>query len=137
VNPLRRVLLGPGRFPGEFRAAFQHEGLVFLQEGLVGSVTYVNYRGPDHRNGSGNLATLGAIAVTRRRLVVWTGRSKHVDIPHGHPLRSVVEVSSDGSDHVRIDYDAGAFHPSRSGHVTLRLRTENAASIVRAVAAAR
>jgi hypothetical protein len=59
--------------------------------------------------------------------VVWTGRSKHIDVPLNHPLRAAIEVSYDPPDRVRFAYDAAAFGPSRSGQVEVRLRTPQAA----------
>ena len=81
-------------------------------------------------------AISGAIALTASRLVVWTGRSKHIDVPLNHPLRAAIEVSYDPPDRVRFAYDAAAFGPSRSGQVEVRLRTPQAAHIADLLAAA-
>jgi hypothetical protein len=81
-------------------------------------------------------AISGAIALTASRLVVWTGRSKHIDVPLNHPLRAAIEVSYDPPDRVRFAYDAAAFGPSRSGQVEVRLRAPQAAHIADLLAAA-
>jgi hypothetical protein len=137
VNSLRRVLPGSGRLAEELRAALTAEGLVLLEENLTGSITYRNYRAPGQRSSLKKEAISGAIAVTASRLVVWTGRSKHIDVPLNHPLRAAIEVSYDPPDRVRFAYDAAAFGPSRSGQVEVRLRTPQAAHIADLLAAAR
>jgi hypothetical protein len=137
VKPLRRALLGSGRLPEDLRAALIAEGLVVLEEELTGSITYRNYRAPGQRSSWKKEATSGAIAVTANRLVVWTGRSKHIDVPLDHPLRAAIEVSLDPPDRVCLGYDAAAFGPSRSGQVEVRLRTPQAAHIVDVLTAPR
>jgi hypothetical protein len=149
--PGMQVQPEPGRFPAELHAEFQAEGLVLLEEGLACSVSFAGYRGPHFPDGSGTQQTLAAIAVTRRRLVIWTGRSKHVDLPHQHPLRDVVGVSLGApermlfdagagafhpapADRILFEYDAGAFHPERSGQVTVCLCTPQASRVMEALA---
>jgi len=129
VNPWRRALPGSGRLPDDLRATLTAEGLVLLDEELTGSITYRNYRAPGQYSGWKKEATSGAIALTPGRLVVWTGRSKHIDVALDHPLRAAIEVSLDGPGRVRFAYEAQAFGPSRSGHVEVRLRTQHAARI--------
>jgi hypothetical protein len=143
---------GSGRFPAELHAEFQAEGLVLLEEELACSVSYTGYRGPHLPHGSGRQQMLAAIAVTRQRLMIWTGRSKHVDLPHQHPMRDVIGVSLEApgrvlfdadagafhpapADRVMFEYDAGAFRPDRSGRVTVCLCTPQAFRVAEALAA--
>jgi hypothetical protein len=93
---------------------------VVLDEELPGSITYRNYRAPCQYSGWKKEATSGAIALTSSRLVVWTSRSKHIDVPLDHPLRAAITVSLNRPDRVRFAYDAQAFRPSRSGYVEVR-----------------
>lgn len=130
VNPLMRVLLGPGRFPEALRAELAADGPVVLEEGLSGSVTYRNYRAPRQRSNWKKEAASGAVAITRTRLVVFAGRMKHIDVPLAHPLRATITVAADQPDRVCFGYDAGAASSDRSGQVEVRLRTPQAARIV-------
>lgn len=109
---------------------------MILEEGLSGSVTFTDYRGPHFPAGSGEQPILGAIAVTRKRFVVWTGDSKHMDLPHDDPLRSRTRVSLEGPNRVRFDYDASTYVPNRSGQVSVLLATPHAARIVEFLTAA-
>lgn len=130
MNFLRRILLGPGRLSDPLRRELEAEGLRFLDEGLVGSITYRNYRAPGSYANWRREATSGAVALTGRRLVVWTGRGKHIDVPLAPPLRDNVAVAVDETGRLTFGYDAGAFRPDRSGRVEVRLRTARAAEFL-------
>jgi hypothetical protein len=134
VNPLRRLLLGSGRLPAELGAALALEDLVLLAEELSGSITVRGHRTSLRQSLWRREPISGAIAVTARRLVVWAGRSKHIDVPLTHPLRAAIEVAVDRPDCVRFAYDAAAFDASRSGRVELRLRTAQAARVAELLA---
>jgi hypothetical protein len=129
VNPLRRMLLGSGRLPAELGSDLAMESLLLLDEGLSGSITFRHYRAPRSRSSWRKEPISGAIAVSSRRLVVWAGRSKHIDVPLTHPLRTAIEVTVDRPGRVCFGYDAAAFNTSRSGRVELRLRTAHAARV--------
>jgi hypothetical protein len=129
VNPLRRLLLGSGRLPAELGAALALEELLLLDEGLSGSITFRGYRSSLRRSLWRREPISGSIAVTARRLVVWAGRSKHIDVPLTHPLRAAIAVAVERPGRVCFAYDAAAFDASRSGRVELRLRTAQAARV--------
>jgi hypothetical protein len=130
VNVLRRLLLGSGRFPDELGTTLRAEGVELLEEGLSGSVTFRDYKAPGRRYSWRKVAVNGAIALTTRRLVVWCGRHKEVDIPIDHPLLGAVSAGRDEPDRVRLSYSAQAFHGDRSGTVELRFTTPRAAWLV-------
>ncbi|MBL7491136.1 hypothetical protein I6A60_27410 [Frankia sp. AgB1.9] len=129
MNPLRRLLLGTGRLPADLRATLGAEGISFLAEGLAGSVTYRNYRAPGQRSSWRKEAVSGAIAVSSRRLVVWAGRGKHIDVPLSGPLLATLGITSEAPDRVRFGYDAGRFSSTRSGTVEVSLRTPQATRV--------
>jgi hypothetical protein len=134
VNPLRRLLTGAGLFPAELRAGLDAEGVMALDEGLPGSITYRDYRAPGRRSSYRKEAVTGAIAVTGQRLVVWAGRGKQIDVPLIHPSRALIDVGLDGPDRISFGYDAGRFSDSRCGTVEIRLRTPKAGHIAELVA---
>ena len=137
MDPIRRVLLGPGRLPEGLRSALAGEGLLFLEEGLAGSVTYRNFRAPGEHAKWRKEVVAGAIALTgRRRLVVWAGRFKHIDVPLDHPLWATIEVSSPRPDRLRFAYDADVTGAPRSGRVEVSLRTPQAAQVLQFIGAA-
>jgi len=129
MNPLRRKLAGAGRLSDNLRAALTAEGLLLLEEGLAGSITYRSYRAPGSRSSLRKEATSGAIAVTTQRLVIWAGGGKSIDIPLHHPFRAALKVSIEQPGRICFSYDAGRFRPDRSGTVEVRLRTAQATRI--------
>lgn len=100
-----------------------------LEEVLAGSVTYRNYRAPGQRSSWRKEAVSGAIAVSSRRLVVWAGRGKHIDVPLVGPFLATIDIAVEAPDRVRFAYDAGRFSPDRSGTVEVRLRIPHAARV--------
>lgn len=131
MNPLRKMImmLGSGRISDDLRAALAAEGPLFMEEELSGSITYRNYRAPSQYSSLRKQATVGAIAVTPQRLVVWTGRDKNIDVPLDHRLRAAINITLDKPDRICFAYDAARFSPDRSGTVEVRLRTAQAPQV--------
>ncbi|MGQ4600192.1 hypothetical protein, partial [Nocardia sp. R6R-6] len=66
----------------------------------------------------------GAIAVTAgRRVMVWAGRFKHIDVPMTHPLWATIEFSVDRPNRVCFGYDPAVTDPGQSERVEVRLKT--------------
>lgn len=132
MNPILRLLCGSGRIREPLRGELTAAGLVLLEEGLTGSIAFRHYRGPHCDGSDGIKGTTGSIAVTPYRLVVWTGRHKHIDVPLGGPpgpRTEYVSVGVDDSGRIVFGYDAARFHPDRRGTVRVRLRTPRAVPI--------
>ncbi|MFE9322100.1 hypothetical protein ACIHDR_32910 [Nocardia sp. NPDC052278] len=69
----------------------------------------------------------GAIAVTvGRRVLVWAGRFKHIDVPMTHPLWAAIEFRLDRPDRVCFVYDPATTDPPEPERVEVRLRTSQA-----------
>ncbi|NUU23620.1 MAG: hypothetical protein HOV68_19260 [Streptomycetaceae bacterium] len=136
MDAIRRALQGPGRFPAELRAELAYEGLLACEEGLVGSISYRNYRSPERSSPWSREAICGAVALSRRRLVVWDGRVRHIDLDlallHGG---AALDVRTDRADRLVIGYDAAQYRDRCSGQVEIRLRTPRAGHIARTYAA--
>jgi hypothetical protein len=131
VNPLLRVLFGAGRLKGDLRTSLDAEGVLLLEEGLSGTVTYINYRAPLHYSAWRKVAITGAIAITGQRFVVAVSRARnHIDIPLTDKRRDAVKVTADGPDKVLFSVDPSAFDARKSGTVEVRLRTPRAPEVV-------
>ncbi|WP_236791299.1 DUF1707 domain-containing protein [Amycolatopsis sp. GM8] len=127
ANPAMAARGGdPGYLPAGLRATLVTEGLLVIDEGVRGSITYRGYREPGGYSGWERSSMSGAVAVTGRRLLAWGGGAKRVDVPLGHPLRAAIMLSVDKPGRLCIAVDAGAFHPDRSGRIEYRFRTTRA-----------
>lgn len=118
----------PGR-TWQWPAALSEEGLLILEENLRGTTTYHQYRAPGRYSSWKKEPLRASVAVTQRRLAMWSGRTKHVDVPADHPARAAVTVVAEKPDRLRIDVDTAAFHSDRSGQIVWRLRTPRAGYI--------
>lgn len=105
------------------------EGVLALAARVRGSITYGNYRAPGRYSNWKKQPLSGTVALTGRRLVVWAGGAKRVDVPFDHPMRSTVEMSVDRPGRLCI-----ALHPHDqadwSGRIELRFQTPEANTIV-------
>lgn len=116
----------------QVRALLATEGVVLLDEGLSGSITYRDYRAPGTYSSFRTVAVSGAIVVTGERLVVWAAKSKAIDVPLRDPLRASIAVipSGDPPDEITFRYNAAAFSPDRSGSVEIHFRTAATAAVM-------
>ncbi|MDX2565450.1 hypothetical protein PV371_38730 [Streptomyces sp. TX20-6-3] len=129
MKAISHLLLGSGRFPDSLCVELRREGLIFLQEGLRGSLTLKGYRSPTRKAKWAKHAITGAIAITQDRLIVWGARSKQVDVPRRLEWLSSIDVRPEGGEVLAVVYDASVFHWDRSGVIEIRLRTKRAKEI--------
>ena len=131
---LTRLLLGTGELKPELKAALEAEGLVLLEEGLIGSIRYRHFKSPGRRMHGKVTGECMGIGVSRKRVAVYcrSGRAKLIDTEFANPRWDWVEVGLHGDDRVEfaIDYDKQDEEPKISGQLTIRARTRNAARIV-------
>ena len=103
--------------------------MLLLDEDLPGSITFRHYRAPGRRDSWRKRGVSGSIAITRKRVAVWTGGVKYIDVPHSDPLRAALDVSAEESEKVCFAFDAEQFRSDSSGRVEVRLRTAQADQI--------
>jgi hypothetical protein len=133
MNLLRSLFMGswqPGQVPSTLRAAIDAEGVLFCEEDLEGSASFLSY-GRVGRPGPATQAVMCSIVVTRKRFIVWAGRHECIDVATDHPIRDTVTVSVDEPGQVCFRYPAEHFSPGRTGTIEVRVRTGQAAEIDR------
>jgi hypothetical protein len=127
VGHLRRHSSSSGLLPEQVRADLARDDVLFLEEGLRGSITHRNYRAPGQYTWLGRYPVRAALAITAGRLVIALGpRYKELDVPRAGPWERVVTATAERSGVVCVSWQVGAFHPDRSGTEEVRLRTPNA-----------
>ena len=128
-----KLLLGNGTLKPSLRAELESEGVVLIEEGLVGSIKYSNFKAPGKRFNGKITGECFGLGISERRLALYcrSGRVKLIDQPFTEPRLSAIDVSLDGEDRVAmlIDYDRIEV-PRVSGQMTIRARTPNAARVV-------
>ena len=122
-----------GRVPKVAFPVLESEGIVFLDEGLRGSVTLRNYRAPGRIHNYKNTIFAGSLVVTAQRFAGFAFSKPLVNIPlHDDRLRALeLSVPQDGVLH--ISFDAAVFDIQRSGSVECRFDTENARTFLERV----
>lgn len=118
-----------GTLPRRLRAALEAEGLVLVDEGLRGSVAFHRFRAPGKRFSRRREWFTGAVALTRARFVAFAYGRRLVDVPLDDPRLGEVEARVDAPSWLVLGFDAGLFHPERSGRIEVRIRTRFAAEI--------
>jgi hypothetical protein len=133
VGLFGKLLLGDGGLKPELRAALESEGLIVLEEGLHGRITYQHFRAPGRRFHGKVVGVRLGLGVSERRLALYcrSGRGELIDKPFTEPRLSALEVSLERDDTVafRIDYDRVQV-PKVSGQMTIRAVTPKAATVV-------
>jgi hypothetical protein len=138
------LLLGRGRLPDGLRAELEGEGIQQLGEGLFGTITLRGYKAPHERSSVSKQAFVGAIAITRKRLVVWSGSrlarpwyGTQVNVAFDDPRYRDLEIAAERDDRLLIATRLEHFHPDRSGRFEIRLRTPQALELSEFALAAR
>jgi hypothetical protein len=141
---LSRLLLGKGCLPDPLRAELEGEGVQQLEEGLFGTITLRGYKAPHERSSVSKQAFVGAIAVTRKRLVVWSGSrlarpwyGTQVNVGFDDQRYGNLEIAAESNDRLLIATRLEEFHPDRSGRFEIRLRTPKALELAEFALAAR
>lgn len=141
-SPLR-LLLGRGVFPDALRAELEGEGVEQLAEDLYGTVTLRDYRGPDRRASVRKQGFAAAVAINRKRLVVWSGskwgapRGMQVNCGFDDPRYQRLEIRPEAPDRFLVACRLEEFHDDRSGRFEVRLRTPKATELAEFALAAR
>jgi hypothetical protein len=76
-------LFGIGKIPDALRIQPQSEGMVLLDEGVKGSVTYRNFHAPGRRDAWRRQWYTGSIALTKMRLVALWYNNPLSPVVHG------------------------------------------------------
>jgi len=126
-------LFGVGKIPAEWRATIESEGIVLMDEGIGGSVTYRDFRSPRRRASWKKSAFSGAIALTRTRLLGLQFSRVVINVPLDDDRLRQMQFSVEGEDRILIAFNANLFHDDWSGTIEYRFRTEQASAFLKAL----
>jgi hypothetical protein len=100
-------IFGVGKIPTERRARLESQGILVLEEGLRGSMSYRKYRAPGKRSGRGREGIVGAIALDK------------------------LKVKVENETRLCLSFETEDFHADRSGSIVCRLSTDRANTLQR------
>ena len=116
-------LFGVGKIPASAAEAIKNEGIVLMDEGVKGSVTYRNFRSPFRRANWKRQWSPASIALTKTRLVAFQYSSPIIDVPLNDARLWQMEFSLENENALLVRFDAALFHDDWSGTIEYRFKT--------------
>jgi hypothetical protein len=117
---LLRKLFGLGKLPQPIRDEIAGERMLFETEGVRVTVHRAG-RVPGARDAGGVSASLGAFAVTDRRVVGSSGRAKVVDVPYDAGTGGPATLTLDNKG-LHLHFDLDRVHPSCHGSMRIEYK---------------
>jgi hypothetical protein len=123
-------LFGVGKIPDNLAAQLKGEGILLSDEGIKGSVTYIDFRAPGRASNWRRQWYTTAIALTEVRLVALRNSQTIINVPLTDERIRSMRFSLEKSDTLLVTFNAALFHPDWSGTIEYRFRTEQAQAIL-------
>lgn len=130
MKSLMYRLFGVGKIPASLTAQLKNERLVLLDEGIKGSVTYLNFRSPQRIASWKKQWHTAAIALTEVRLVGLRFSQTIINVPLTDERLRRMQFSVEASDALLVSFDAALFQPDWSGTIEYRFRTPQAQAFI-------
>jgi hypothetical protein len=118
-------LFGFGKISADRLLTLRQEGLLLLDEGLTGSVTYKNFRSPGRMSTWKRKGLIASIALPNERLLAVSFSNPLIDIPLSDPRFGTINFSLE-KDVLCISFDPSLFHDDWSGTIEYRFNTTKA-----------
>src|SRR5438552_17816042 len=112
--------------PRQWRTMLESEGLVLVDEGIGGSVTYRDFRAPGKRFAWRKVAFSGSVALTKTRLLALHYAIPAINVPLNDQRLPETRFSVEGEGTLLVAFDANLFHDDWSGTIEYRFRTAQA-----------
>jgi len=126
-------ILGIGKIPKEAVAQIQKEGVVLQEEGIGGSVTFRNFRGPGRRHGWKRTWFTGSIVLTREHFLAFAYSRTIIGVSWVDDKFKALKCSLESNDLLCVEFDAATFNDDWSGDMEMRFRTPLAARFVEVI----
>ena len=117
-------LFGFGGVPEAMKPILEQEGIVLLDEGIGGSITFRNFRAPGKRYSYRKNWFTGSLVVTELRFAGFAFRRPVINVPLEGPHLDKLDCSLEKEHAVlRVAFDSSDFHEDWSGMIECRFRT--------------
>ena len=123
-------LFGIGKIPEQFLATLKTEGILALDEGIKGSITYRDFRAPGKYAAWRRQWFTGSIILTQVRLVSVISLSQAIDVPLADERIRRMRFTVEKASTLLIAFDPSLFNPGWSGTMEYRFRTTEAEAFV-------
>jgi hypothetical protein len=119
-------LFGLGRIPKPMSHILEQEGIILLDEGIGGSVTFRNFRAPWRRYGYRRNWFTGSIVLTGKRFAAFQYSKPIINVPLEDKWLEELRCSLKDETTLCVQFDAAAFHERWSGSIECRFSTRYA-----------
>ena len=119
-------LFGVGKIPAQLSGELKSENVILLDEGIPGSVTYLDFRAPGKRSSWRRQWFTGAIALTQTRLVALQYANIGINVPVTDERIRQMRFSKEADDTLLVAFDPALFHNDWSGTIEYRFRSSQA-----------
>lgn len=119
-------LFGLGKIPKKAFAVLEQEGIVLLEEGVSGSVTFRNFRAPGKYFLRRRVWFTGVLVVTEKRFTAFKYWSPLINVPFDHERFHDLHITLKDEKTLAVRFDAAAFHEKQSGEIECRFKTPKA-----------
>lgn len=116
-------LFPPPKMPASYMKDLEAEGIVLMDEGVKGSVTYTNYHRPGKYAAWEKRGLTGHLAVSNTRLLALNGTNPIINVPLTDERLRQMNFSLEGEDTLHVKFAADLFQPTWSGTVEYRFHT--------------
>jgi len=124
---------GIGGMPDTFRSEAEREGIVVFDEGIPGTVTYINFRGGGRYSNWKRQWYSSSIVLTKTRLLALRLRHPIFDVACDDARLKQIEFSLEGDETLLAAFDASLFNRDWLGRIEYRFRTPFAAKFLDAL----
>jgi len=115
---------GVGKFPNYLAAQLRAEGVLISDEGIKGSVTYLNFRSPVRYANWKRQWYTASIALTETRVLGLRFSQLIVNVPLADERIRKMDFSVEANGTFLVAFDASLFHQDWSGRIEYRFRTD-------------
>ena len=116
-------LFGVGKIPEPLMSELKNEGIIMLDEGVKGSVTYRNFSAPGKRFSWRRQWFPASIALTKIRLLALRYSNPIINVPLTDERIRAMQFSLENGAGLCAAFDAALFHADWSGTIEYRFRT--------------
>ena len=120
-------LFGVGAIAEKYRSGLEQEDIVVADEGIGGSLTMRNVKGPSRRYSYKKTLFTGWLVVTKKRVVCYAFGFRQIDIPVSDARIAQLHVENPNENILTISFEASTFRPNWSGHMQFKFKTDKAA----------
>lgn len=119
-------LFGWGKIPKEFASTLQGEGIILLDEGISGSITFRKFKAPGRYHSWKRSWFTGSIVLTEKTFAAFSIKKPLIYVPLDHKNFYELSCTIEKSDTLAVTYDASAFNEKWSGTIECRFKTSQA-----------